>query len=58
MQTKEKLEHNVALLKNLLGLEHNRLMFERDRANEWETDSKNKAKTIEELKQKKKKTQS
>lgn len=58
MPTKEELEHNIALLKNLLELEHNRLMFERDRANEWETDSKNKAKIIEELKLQSEKTQS
>ena len=58
MPTKEELKHNVALLKNLLELEHNRLMFERDRANEWQTDSKHKAKTIEELKLQHEKTQS
>ncbi len=58
MPTKEELKHNVALLKNLLELEHNRLMFERDRANDWQTDSKHKAKTIEELKLQHEKTQS
>ena len=58
MPTKEELEHNVALLKNLLELEHNRLMFERERANEWQTDSEHKAKTIEALKLQSEKTQS
>ena len=58
MPTKEELEHNVALLKKLLELEHNRLMSERDRANEWQTDSKHKDKTIEELKLQHEKTQS
>ena len=58
MPTKEELEHNVALLKKLLELEHNRLMSERDRVNEWQADSERKAQTIEALKLQPEKTQS
>ena len=50
MATKEELEHKLALQKNLLELEHNRLMFERNRVNELQADSENKDKIIEALK--------
>ena len=50
MSTKRELEHNVALLKKLLELEHNRLISERDRVNELQADSERKDQIIESLK--------
>lgn len=58
MPTNEELEHNIALLKKLLELEHNRLMSERDRANDWQATSERKDQTIEALKLQPEKTQS
>ena len=57
MPTIEELKHKVVLLNNLLKLEHNRLMFERDRANKWQADSEHKERIIEELKLQPEKTQ-
>ena len=50
MPSKKELEHNVALLKKLLELEHSRLVSERDRANKWQADSERKSQIIELLK--------
>lgn len=50
MPSKKELEHNVALLKKLLELEHSRLVSERDRANKWQADSERKSQVIELLK--------
>lgn len=58
MPTEKELEHKVALLNKLLELEHNRLMSERDRANEMQADSERKAQIIESLKLPPEKTQS
>lgn len=58
MPTKKELEHNVALLKKLLELEHNRLKAERDRAKKWQADAEGKAQIIESLKLPLEKTQS
>lgn len=51
MPSEKELEHNVALLKKLLELEHNRLMSERERADKWQADAEHKAEIIESLKQ-------
>ena len=50
MPSKNELEHNIALLKKLLELEHSRLIAERDRANKWQADSERKSHIIELLK--------
>ena len=50
MPSKKELEHNIALLKKLLELEHSRLIAERDRANKWQSDSERKSQIIELLK--------
>ena len=50
MPSKKELEHNIALLKKLLELEHSRLISERDRANKWQADSERKSQVIEMLK--------
>ena len=50
MPSKKELEHNIALLKKLLELEHSRLIAERDRANKWQADSERKSQVIELLK--------
>ena len=50
MASIKELEHNVALLKKLLELEHERLKSERERANKWQADSARKDQIIESLK--------
>ena len=58
MPSKKELEHNIALLKKLLELEHSRLVSERDRANQWQADSERKTQIIELLKMSPEKKQS
>lgn len=58
MPTIKELEHHISLLKRLLELEHNRLMSERERADEWQADSARKADIIESLNKQIEKTQS
>jgi hypothetical protein len=50
MTAKKVLEHKVALLTKLLELEHDRLVSERDRANQWQAESERKDQIIESLK--------
>lgn len=57
MPSIKELEHNVALLKKLLELEHERLKSERERANKWQADSVRKDQIIESLKLLSKKTE-
>ena len=56
MPSMKELEHNNALLKKLLELEHERLKTEHERANKWQAESERKDQIIESLRLLSKKT--